>query len=209
MSIELVTAANTEEHAILQQASALMTAQRAIWGRLELPERARRVFDSRAVRETTALTAVKAKFDVLVLSGGPGCGKTVGACSWLRLALLDHKLWDTSFMAPAFRTSCRFVTAARLSRWSRYDNSAMAELLRAGRLVIDDLGSEFMDASGSYLTTLTEVITDRYDNLRPTLLTTNLDGPAFRARYGDRIADRVSEGQSFVTLVDPSLRSPS
>jgi DNA replication protein DnaC len=99
-----------------------------------------------------------------------------------------------------------FVTAARLARWSRYDEAAMEKLLKAKRLVIDDIGTEFMDANGSYQALLDEIVNERYANKRPTLMTTNLEVQAFAARYGERVADRIRESGRFVFVGRDSLR---
>lgn len=139
--------------------------------------------------------AVQALADInglglVCLSGNPGSGKTVAASNWLAIA-----------------GSGLFVKAARLSRWDRYDNDEMNRLLRAARLVIDDLGTEFQDSKGNFMAILDEVIDVRYDHSRPTVVTTNLDAEAFKARYGERIVDRIRETGKFVSLDAASMRA--
>jgi DNA replication protein DnaC len=99
-----------------------------------------------------------------------------------------------------------FLSSARLSRWPKYDDGAMGRLLQTGRLVVDDMGVEFIDERGAYQSLLDEVINDRYANRRPTLLTTNLDAESFKARYGERIADRIRECGKFVSVGAASMR---
>lgn len=136
-----------------------------------------------ALAEISALTLV-------CLSGNPGSGKTVAASNWLATA-----------------GNGMFVKAARLSRWDRYDNDEMNRLLRASRLVLDDLGTEFQDAKGNFMAILDEVIDVRYDHARPTVITTNLDAEAFKARYGERIVDRIREAGAFVSIPSSSMRT--
>jgi DNA replication protein DnaC len=63
-----------------------------------------------------------------------------------------------------------------------------------------------MDSKGAYLSLLDEVVNTRYERLRPTVLTTNIDAQRFRARYGERITDRLNERSGFVVLAGGSLR---
>lgn len=144
--------------------------------------------------ETPATLALGASpaMTLVCLSGNPGSGKTVAASNWI---------------ATAGRGL--FVKAARLARWERYDNNEMNLLLRASRLVIDDLGTEFQDSKGNFMAILDEVIDVRYDHSRPTVITTNLDAEAFKARYGERIADRIRETGKFVSLDGASMRTRS
>lgn len=143
---------------------------------------------------------------IVVLSGAPGCGKTVAACSWVREPLMRDDAFGGAGVPSLRIASPLFVTSARLSRWDRYDVREMDRLLRAPRLVIDDVGAEFSDAKGNFNAIIDELIADRAANRRPMILTTNLDGAAFKARYGERIADRIREVGNFVSLDGGSLR---
>ncbi len=141
---------------------------------------------------------------VAVLSGDPGCGKTVAACAWLRDLIVRP---GAVVALEGYRgRQPLFVTSARLSRWDRYDNEQMNRLLKADRLVIDDVGSEFADVKGNFNAILDELVSDRHGNRRPLIITTNLDGDAFKARYDERIADRIREVGRFVSIKAPSMR---
>jgi hypothetical protein len=162
---------------------------------------------------TPALEALSDDAAILVcLSGNPGCGKTTAAASWIWRYLNDSANWapdrrmlGTPAVIPA-RPLPLFIKAARLSRWERYDAKEMDKLLLAARLVIDDLGVEFQDSKGNFMAILDEVIDVRYDESRPTVVTTNLEADAFKLRYGERIADRIRESGRFVSLSNASLR---
>jgi DNA replication protein DnaC len=149
---------------------------------------------------TEAMAEVKkGGFDILVLSGDVGRGKTVAAVWWLLQAIRERR-------RPLF------VTAAKLSRWERYDGAEMDKLLGASRLVIDDLGNEYNDAKGNFLTLLDELVADRVANKRPTVITTNLTAEAFLGegdqpgRYGVRVRDRIKESGRFQEFAGASFR---
>jgi DNA replication protein DnaC len=155
-----------------------------------IPDRVLEIIQAEApLRITEALDAVRMVQGIAVLSGNPGCGKTVAACSWL--------------YAGGFGL---FVKSSRLARWDRYDDSEMRRLLGASRLVLDDLGTEYQDTKGNFDSILDEVIDVRYDKRLSTVITTNLDAAAFKARYGERIADRIRECGKFVSLATKSMR---
>lgn len=157
--------------------------------------------------EATDATAATAELGggLLVLSGTPGCGKTVAACAWLRERIFTEGVVD-AFGGYKGKRAPLFVTSARLSRWDRYNHEAMDNLLKADRLVIDDLGAEYADKNGNFGAILDELVSDRHANRRPMILTTNLDAAAFKARYDERIADRIRECGKFVSLTGASMR---
>lgn len=164
-----------------------------------IPERYRLVLVSGAVGPTEAMKAVQASFgDVLVLSGGIGTGKTLAACWWAEKGAKP----GTPFPGSVF------MTAAELARWPRYDMAKMSALLERPHLVIDDLGTEYMDDKGNFMAVLDEVIGTRCANMRRTVITTNLSAKGFRERYGARITDRIVECGRFVSIAGDSLRKP-
>lgn len=130
---------------------------------------------------------------VLVLSGAAGCGKTVAAAWW----------------ACAQRTAATFVRATAFASSSRYDRETRDRWLKASALVLDDLGAEYIDAKGSLLTDLDELVDTFYGDRRPLLITTNLEKTAFKARYGERITDRIRECGVWKALTGESMRGKS
>lgn len=181
--------------------------------RTDLPAAALSCIDA-GIRDTAAVAIVReGVHGAVVLSGGAGSGKTVAAAWWVVSFLRNPDRWRQGLdehevkwrgMLP------EFVTAAHLARWERYSDAEMNRLLHSPALVIDDLGVEFSDRGGSFQATLDEVINARYGAELPTVITTNLDGAAFKARYGERIADRIRQTGKFcnVTAAKSLRRTP-
>lgn len=172
--------------------------------------------------ETPAVKTITGGDHVMtVLAGTTGSGKTVAAVADLlsylksitgaawKLSLDRCEIHELSRPRPSFpkeKFNPLFLKAAKLARWPRYEDEAMDQLLFSKFLIIDDLGVEFFDVKGSYAALLDEVIDERYANARKTVLTTNLDVAAFKARYGERLIDRLRESGRFVNVSTPSLR---
>ncbi len=128
--------------------------------------------------------------NVLVLSGSPGCGKTVAAAWWgLRQEWL-----------PVFMRSTAFAAS------SRFDQERRDRWIDATALVLDDLGTEYADTKGNFLTDLDELIDTFYGNRRPLLITTNCTTDDFKKRYGARIVDRLRECGSWFSVATGSMR---
>jgi DNA replication protein DnaC len=147
--------------------------------------------------DTPALAAARAFSDsgdkhLLVLAGPAGVGKSVAA-AWL---------------VATHARSAIFIDQSRLVRKSRYADSDMAPLEDVSLLAIDDLGSEYLDERGSFLTSIDGLINARYSEERPTVITTNLSSARFMMRYGERISDRIREVGRFIEFRGPSLRGP-
>lgn len=187
-------------------ASELKAAKRNAADEIQLPGKDLGMLRAGLVRQTFPVLALTESHVLVVLSGLPGCGKTTASSSWLWSWVNDDANWMFDGFAPRLRGSALFVSAAKLSRWSRYNDAEMEKLLKANRVVIDDLGAEFIDLKGSFMALFDELANERYANGRPTVMTTNLDAAAFKARYGERIADRIRECGRFVSIGGASLR---
>ncbi len=187
----------------------LAEAQRRAWERVGVPlVHAEEVAGD--LNGTPAREVVMSKPRILLaLSGPPGTGKTIAACEWLRAFCYDSRNYDVGAVTATFRFDRHpplFVSSARLARWERYDDERMNVLLKSVRLVVDDIGTEYSDAKGNFMAVFDELVSERAGNKRPTIITTNCDGKAFKERYGERIADRIRESGAFVSLAGPSLR---
>jgi DNA replication protein DnaC len=140
---------------------------------------------------------------VVVLSGKPGCGKTTAAA------------WFVSEGAPKphpYRTwrpeeHPRFLSAGKLLRLDMYKQADWDSLEHCSVLVLDDLGTEFKDIPGAFMTKFYDLLNSRYAGCGWTVITTNLSRQDFAKRYDARIEDRLrEEGRGFVHLKSKSLR---
>ena len=132
---------------------------------------------------------------ILLLSGKPGCGKTIAAAHWLANLPRYAKHTDTPEGWGWAAGRAQFVSAYAISRLNlRYrdeDRAAMDGWKRSTWLVIDDLGTEAADA----LSVVEELI-DARCRIGWTVITTNLPAKKlaesdFAKRYGERIASRI------------------
>lgn len=143
---------------------------------------------------------------MLVLGGDVGVGKTT-ALAWA--AAQDPAPdfgWRNSGVPWPEDLAPRFLDAGSLATVSRYKSEEMRPILDCALLVLDDLGMEYADGAGSFVTTLDLVLNHRYHNELRTAISTNLTSGDFVERYGKRLADRLSEAGSYFELAGRSLR---
>lgn len=160
----------------------------------------------------------------LLLYGGVGNGKTtmaraIGAYIW---ALRTSAERLTKECAPIRTTEQQDKAQARifdamlhLPKPIFYTVRDICDLDGAGRknlergfLVIDDLGCEpsVVNAYGTRMTPVLDLICARYENMNPTIATTNLSLDALGQFYGDRALDRFNEGFSRIGFRGESFR---
>jgi hypothetical protein len=128
--------------------------------------------------------------NIAVLSGPAGTGKTVGAAHWCLKQ----------------RERVRFGRASTFAASGRYNAEQRAFWYESDGLCLDDLGAEYLDAKGSFLVDLDELIDTYYADRRPLLITTNLAMTDFKARYGRRVEDRIRECAMWFVVGGDSLR---
>jgi hypothetical protein len=184
--------------------------------KIGVPERALSV--ARSPRVTPAIQAVAAlhPHGMLILSGGVGTGKTVAAGRWILDYVEAKPMWrfgrdkniddETTGYMFEFLGNAHWASSAELARVDHYDPRALAVYRECERLVIDDLGTEFMDAKGFFLSLLNEIVDERYSRQLATVMTTNCGQDDFSKRYRERIVDRVREAGQWFACGDESLR---
>ena len=133
---------------------------------------------------------VAQKVQGVVLLGPVGAGKTSLACAMLR-SLLDTPLGFSG----------RFCSAVRLAA-CRTDSGLgsipveLADAMAASVIVLDDIGQE-PDRNAPVIT---ETMQARYNDGKPTIVTTWLDPSEITTRYGAGTARRILEHSAIVRL---------
>lgn len=128
----------------------------------------------------------------LALLGAVGRGKTLAAVRVLAWAARKGY-------------SGAFTTAAAFARLGYDDGKEIERLSSVRLLVLDDLGSEHLTPFG--MSQLEDLFRRRLatPGLR-TVITSNLSRVDFRARYGERVTDRLAEVGVSHVATGPSLR---
>ena len=138
--------------------------------------------------------------------GSVGVGKTCLAVGYTYEMVQAH-LTPASFVTlPAMMTEIR----------SCYDTNGPSEkeVLRfykeAEMLILDDMGAEHTSSSSWLSDRLYQILGDRHDQLRPTVMTSNLSIAELANVYGDRITSRINEmcndGKNVLHVEGPNLR---
>jgi DNA replication protein DnaC len=120
--------------------------------------------------------------------GLPGTGKThLAAGIGLRLMKRDKR-------RVLFTTVMRAVRSIK-ETWTRgaelTESEAIARLVAPDLLILDEVGVQFGSETEKLM--LFDVLNERYETRRPTLLISNLDLDGVRAYLGERIFDRLRE----------------
>lgn len=167
--------------------------------------------ETEAVSHTRSFLAEarEGQIKIMVLSGAKGAGKTIAGC-WAMIAArpeLGGRTWSAD-------RHPRMITAVAIARWGQFGHVGDREALAKTKLlVIDDMGLEHHTAKG-YMPYLFELLNTRAGAPGWTIITTNLAGGAFAARYAkadegiwQRIADRFRQRAVWFDIASGSLRT--
>ena len=125
----------------------------------------------------------------LVMCGRPGTGK-----NHLAFAIAKHVI-------EHHQSSARFTSAIRIARnfkstWSKTAERTEADVINdyssPDLLIIDEIGVQF--GSDSEKMILFEIINNRYEDMKPTILISNLTKEELTGFIGERVIDRMNEG---------------
>lgn len=136
----------------------------------------------------------------LILTGLPGTGKTHLACAIVHdfLSRRHQALFTTAIgLVRSVRDTYR-----RDSEISERD--ALRRLTKTTLLVIDEVGVQH--GTEHEKTILFDVINERYQDMRPTVLSSNLSEAELGKFLGDRIMDRFAESGAVVAMQWNSYR---
>lgn len=148
----------------------------------------------------------------LLLLGDPGTGKSAAAARWILSEGMAPRSWGGSGEGDDFAWVYKggpllWKTARSLARVRQYEEAEMEILFRPARLVIDDIGMEYLDAKGFLVSLIDEIVHERHRRELPTVMTANLSPKDFLERYGRRVVDRIAEYQEPVLCIGDSFRT--
>lgn len=153
----------------------------ALW-RGEAPKRIIRLYEGGFLDEASDVVVrlrkhIAAGFNIAVLAGPPGTGKTTAAC----VAMIDE---GNGYFVRADRLSVILSTRRGLTSPEHIIKHASRT---SSPLVLDDVGTP-QEAQGA----MERFLSERYDDSESvTVVTTNLTAKAFRGRYGERVWSRL------------------
>lgn len=124
----------------------------------------------------------------LVFVGGPGTGKTHLACA-IGSAVIESHLATVRFATAAGMLREIRSTYRRGSERSEAD--AMEEFTRCDLLILDEIGAQL--GSEYEKTVMFEVVNERYQQVLPTILVSNLTAEDLEVYLGQRVMDRLRE----------------
>lgn len=132
-----------------------------------------------------------------LLIGKPGTGKTHLAVG-IALQVMQDKTRKALFM-----TVMRAIRSIK-DTWRKESEIGEAEaidsLVKPDLLILDEVGIQFGSEAEKLL--LFDVLNERYERRRPTLLLSNLSAPEVAAYLGERVMDRMREDGGQVVVFD-------
>ena len=137
----------------------------------------------------------------LILVGRVGSGKTHVACAILNAWLRSGKKGLFLTIVQAIRR----IKETYGNDSEKTEQEALRGLLAPHLLILDEVGVQRGTDTEHQITL--EIINERYNRLKPTILMSNLTMPEFTALVGERVVDRFREGGRVLVFDWPSLRS--
>lgn len=129
----------------------------------------------------------RAKGLSLILCGTTGTGKTHLACSILNC--LAHEQGVFGLYDTTYRAIQRVRATYRAAEES--EQQALARYVAPDLLVLDEIGVQYGTYSEKLV--LFSILNGRYEELRPSVLVSNLTAEEIKNYLGDRIFDRMRE----------------
>ena len=141
-------------------------------------------------------------FPTTTMMGKPGCGKTHLAVALLRKFQIDNRLETRSVeFIPA--TELLLILRRSFNSNENTEFDIIKKYSELDLLILDDLGSEKI--SDWSISTLFLILNNRYNNMKPTIITTNFNTNEIEKQFGARISSRLSSGK-ICTIDMPDYR---
>lgn len=135
----------------------------------------------------------------LILKGPVGTMKTSLAAA----VLIKHiKDGGSGLFVPMASLLDNLFTMKERNKeeWVRYEQ----KIRNTSILVLDDLGAEYHQEW--VLSKVDSIISDRYDKMKPIIMTTNLSGAEIKGKYAERVYDRLKSTAKVINFAGESLR---
>lgn len=132
----------------------------------------------------------------IVMKGGTGLGKT-------HLSLSIAKEVIGKGYSVIYGSAPDLFRKAEQEQFGRSDGNTIDMLLDVDLLILDDVGAEF--ESKFYNSVLYNIVNNRMNAARPTIISTNMDFGELLARYGERIVSRLKTMDD-LTFVGTDIR---
>ena len=134
--------------------------------------------------------------DSLFMLGNTGLGKTfLCSCIAKRVIEKGHRV--------VFRSVLNVFEDALSEHYGKKDGNTLGDIHDADLVILDDLGSEFSNQSDPILY---QILNDRINLHRPTIITSNLSIPQFDKRYNERIVSRLFGEFELLPFVGNDIR---
>ena len=139
----------------------------------------------------------------MALCGAPGNGKTTAAKAFVLLCRRLKEKAQEHFV-EAFFTASQIVDA-----YAKEDSGKLEAMTSADVLVIDDAGIEpaTIKSYGTPCYPVRDIIKQRYDLKKFTVITTNLPYMQLFSRYGEAVKDRLLGSFAAIPFVGGSFRT--
>ena len=131
----------------------------------------------------------------MIMVGGVGTGKTLLACAGIE-SIIDNNRCEIIKTIDAVREL--------KSTWSKDSNTTEEKLIKyyieLDLLILDEVGSQF--GSDTEKLFIFDIIDGRYQDMKPTILISNLDIDGIKEVIGERCVDRLREGGGMMVAFD-------
>lgn len=133
----------------------------------------------------------------LILHGKPGTGKNHLACAIANQIIEQHK--DSALVTSVLRI-LRKVKSTWGKGAEQSENEVIQGYVNFDLLIIDEIGVQFGSEAEKMI--LFEIINERYEQMKPTILISNLPLNELAEYVGERVLDRMKEGKGAVVTFD-------